>query len=335
MATKKNTEYQNDVNLTGFVFSANFRTGTSKATSKWHPNEGYISGNLNIATDEDAMNVVPVNFFVYENRNNKDGDTVPNETYQTLLQIMNGPTYETAGDKAPKVRISATVDTNDFYSSRTDDIVSAQRVNGRFIHVMSPGTSVTPANFDVNAVVTSAVEREVEGRDPYLDVRGYVFNYNGTRLFPVRFECQDKSGQSFLLGMEPSSTNPVVMNIWGSIQNTVIEKAPAEQEEVANGFGVRPVISGNNVSTVRSWVITGADTGCVPEFGDVAPFTKNDMKRLIDERNVRLEEVKQSGMARAGKAAFSGTTVKKAPAQVFAQKTSASDIYDMDGDIPF
>lgn len=335
MATKKNTEYQNDVNLTGFVFSANFRTGTSKATSKWHPNEGYISGNLNIATDEDAMNVVPVNFFVYENRNNKDGDTVPNETYQTLLQIMNGPTYETAGDKAPKVRISATVDTNDFYSSRTDDIVSAQRVNGRFIHVMSPGTSVTPANFDVNAVVTSAVEREVEGRDPYLDVRGYVFNYNGTRLFPVRFECQDKSGQSFLLGMEPSSTNPVVMNIWGSIQTTVIEKAPAEQEEVANGFGVRPVISGNNVSTVRSWVITGADTGCVPEFGDVAPFTKNDMKRLIDERNVRLEEVKQSGMARASKAAFSGTTVKKAPAQVFAQKTSASDIYDMDGDIPF
>lgn len=335
MANKKNTEYQNDVNLTGFVFSANFRTGTSKATSKWHPNEGYISGNLNVATDEDAMNVVPVNFFVYENRNNKDGDPVPNETYQTLLQIMNGPTYETAGDKAPKVRISATVDTNDFYSSRTDDIVSAQRVNGRFIHLMSPGTNVTPANFDVNAVVTSAVEREVEGRDPYLDVRGYVFNYNGTRLFPVRFECQDKSGQSFLLGLEPSSANPVVMNLWGSIQTTVIEKIPAEQEEVANGFGVRPVISGNNVSTVRSWVITGADTGCVPEFGDVAPFTKNDMKRLIDERNVRLEEVKQSGMARAGKSAFTGTSVKKAPAQVFAQKTSASDIYDMDGDIPF
>ena len=70
MANKKNTEYQNDVNLTGFVFSANFRTGTSKATSKWHPNEGYISGNLNIATDEDAMNVVPVNFFEYENRRN-------------------------------------------------------------------------------------------------------------------------------------------------------------------------------------------------------------------------------------------------------------------------
>ena len=334
MATKKNTEYQNDVNLTGFVFSANFRTGTSKATSKWHPNEDYISGNLNVATDEDAMNVVPVNFFVYENRRNKDDDIVPNETYQTLLQIMNGPTYETAGDKAPKVRISATVDTNDFYSSRTDDIVSAQRVNGRFIHLMSPGVSVTPANFDVNAVVTSTVEREVEGRDPYLDVRGYVFSYNGTRLFPVRFECQDKSGQSFLLGLEPSSTNPVVMNLWGSIQTTVIEKIPAEQEEVANGFGVRPVISGNNVSTVRSWVITGADTGCVPEFGDVAPFTKNDMKRLIDERNVRLEEVKQSGMARAVKSAFTGTTVKKAPAQVFSSHSSAADIYDSD-EIPF
>ena len=151
MANKGNNEFQNTVAVTGYVHSMNFRTGTSKATSKWHPNENYISGNLHVATDDSAMNVVPVNFFVYENRNDKDGNTIPNETYQTLVQIMNGPTFEDSGTKATKVRITGSVDSNDFYSTRTDEVIQAQRVNGRFIHIAQPGINVTPASFDVKA----------------------------------------------------------------------------------------------------------------------------------------------------------------------------------------
>lgn len=332
MANKGNNEFQNTVAVTGYVHSMNFRTGTSKATSKWHPNENYISGNLHVATDGSAMNVVPVNFFVYENRNDKDGNTIPNETYQTLVQIMNGPTFEDSGTKATKVRITGSVDSNDFYSTRTDEVIQAQRVNGRFIHIAQPGINVTPASFDVKAVLTSANVREVEGRDPFLDIRGYVFNYNGSRVFPVRCECRDSSGIDFIEGLAPSTNNPVTCHMWGEIQTTVIEKAPAEQEAVASGFGVRPVISGNNVSTIRSWVVTGADTADMPEFGDHQVFCQKGMKQLIDERNVRLEQVKQSGMARAGKGAF-GATAQKAPASVFSQKTSAS-VYDID-DLPF
>lgn len=331
MAIRKTSDFQNDVTFTGYVFSMNFRTGVSRTTSKWHPNEAYISGNLHVATDDNATNVVPINFFVYEKRNNRDGGAVPNETYQTLKQLMDMPTFETAGTSAPKVRISGSVDTNDFYSTRTSSMVSAQRVSGRFVHIATPGLNVTPAGFDVNTIVTSTVEREEEGRDPFLDVRGYVFNYNGSRIFPVRFECRDQGGIDFLLGLDASSSNPVAVNLWGEIQTTLIVKQNEAEEAAVSGFGVRPTISGNQVSTLRSWVITGADTSGLSEFGTTDVFSSVGLKKLIDERNVRLEQLKQSGIERAsGGAGFQ--TAKPAAKPRAAAKTSA-EIYD--DDLPF
>lgn len=328
MANRKTSDFQNDINITGYVFSMNFRTGVSKATSKWHANESYISGNLHVATDDQATNVVPVNFFVYEKRNSKDGGVVPNETYQTLKQLMDMPTFETAGTSAPKVRISGSIDTNDFYSARTTSMVSAQRVNGRFIHIANTGINVSPAAFDVKAVITTTVDREEEGRDPFLDVRGYVFNYNGTRVFPVRFECRDQAGIDFLTGLDASTSSPVVVNLWGEIQTTMVVKPSKEEEVAVSGFGVRPTISGNQVSTLRSWVITGADTAGVPEFGTTDVFSANGLKNLIDERNVRLEQTKQYGIERAAGAASGFQAAKPKP----ASRTSA-EIYD--DDIPF
>lgn len=328
MANRKTNDFQNDINVTGYVFSMNFRTGVSKATSKWHANESYISGNLHIATDDQATNVVPVNFFVYEKRNSKDGGMVPNEAYQTLKQLMDMPTFETAGTSAPKVRVSGSIDTNDFYSARTTSMVSAQRVNGRFIHIANPGVNVSPAAFDANAVITSAVEREEEGRDPFLDVRGYVFNYNGSRLFPVRFECRDQSGIDFLTGLDATSSNPVVVNLWGEIQTTLVVKQNQAEEAAVSGFGVRPTISGNQVNTLRSWVITGADTANVPEFGSTDVFSTDGLKRLIDERNVRLEQTKQYGIQRAAGTASGFQAAKPKPAA-----TTSAEIYD--DDIPF
>lgn len=329
--------FKNDVNITGYVFSTNFRTGVSKATAKWHPNEAYISGNLHIATDDEGMNVVPVNFFVYEKREDrKTGQVIPNETYQTLRQLMTCATFETSGTQAPKVRVSGTVDTNDFYSTRSSEVISAQRVNGRFVHIMTPGTKPTPANFQVDIVATSAVEREVEGRAPFVDVRGYAFNYNQTRVYPVRFECQDENGMAFLEGLEASSTNPVSLSVWGDIRTTVIERVPQEQEAVVSGFGTRPVISGNATSTVRSWVITGADTDRIPEFGEVEPLTKSGMKQLIDERNLNLANIKARGEMNNGTASSYPAASPKASASTPAASfsiPSGAEIYD--DELPF
>lgn len=318
----RNDVFQNSVQMTGYVFNSNLRKGVTKATNQWHPNEEYISGTVNVATDDQALNVVPVNFFVYEKRSDRDGNKIPNDTYQTLDQIIDGQTYERVGNQAMKVRISASVDTNDFYSTRNNRMVTSQRVNGRFIHLMPPNTSVTPASFNVNMVMLGVTDREVEGRPPFVDVKGYVFNYNGSRLFPVTFECHDESGINFVQSLDASSSNPVVLNVWGNIQTTIIELQNAEQEAVASGFGVRPAVSSNSTRTVRSWVVTGADSEACPQFGDSAPFTKSDMKRLVDERNVRLQSMQQ------------GSNYRSAQPAVTRQQMTTQSVVD-DEEIPF
>lgn len=322
----KNTIFQNDVSLTGYVFSSKLRQGTTTATNQWHPNENYISGTVDIATDDEALTVVPVSFFAYETRNDKNGHKISNETYQTLAQVIDAQTYERVGTKAMKLRVSGQIDTNDFYSSRNDQMVSAQRVNGRFVHIDTMGRGAVPVMFNTNMVVCGAAEMEQEGRDEYVKVNGYVFNYNGSRLYPVSFECHDETGKDFILGLDASTGSPVSLNVWGTIESTVIAKPTAEEETVSSGFGVKPVMTSDNTRTVRSWKITGADADGCPEFGTVAPFTKKDMKRLVDERNARLQE--QEDKARlAGNAA-------PAKKSIFAPTASVgAAVYDED--IPF
>lgn len=327
----KNTIFQNDVTLTGYVFSHKLRQGTTSATNQWHPTENYISGTVDIATDDEALTVVPVSFFVYEYRNDKDGNRIQNETYQTLVQVIDAQTYERVGTNAMKLRVSGQIDTNDFYSSRNDQMVSSQRINGRFVHIDTAGRSAVPVMFNTNMVVCSAVEMEQEGREEYVKVNGYVFNYNGSRVYPVSFECHDDSGKDFILGLDASTGSPVSLNVWGTIESTVITKPTVEQGEVSSGFGVRPTMNSDNTRTVRSWKITGADTGSCPEFGDVAPFTKKDMKRLVDERNVRLQEQEQRDKARL---ASRGSTPAPAQKSTFAPAVSpGAAVYDED--IPF
>lgn len=323
----KNTIFQNEVSLTGYVFATKLRQGTTGATNQWHPNENYISGTIEVATDDDALTVVPVSFFAYEFRNNKDGHRVSNETYQTLSQVIDAQTYERVGTNAMKLRISGSIDTNDFYSSRNDQIVSSQRINGRFVHI-DTSRGVVPTMFNANMVVCNVAEMEQEGRDEYVKVGGYVFNYNGSRVYPVSFECHDAAGKDFILSLDASTGNPVSLNVWGTIESTVIAKPTVEQEAVASGFGVRPVMTADNARTVRSWKVTGADANGCPEFEAVAPFTKKDMKRLIDERNTRLQEIEQKDKARM---AGNALPVKK---NVFAPAVSpGASVYDED--MPF
>lgn len=299
---KTQNQFQNDMNIVGFIFNSNLKFGTTKPTNRWHPNENFISGTVNVATDENAMTVVPVNFFAYETRKDRDGKIVSNDTYEILRQISSsGACYEKMGPSAMRVRISASVDTNDFYSTRKGDVVSTQRASGRFIHIMSPDTKIGPATFNVNLVANSVFMKEPEDAEPYLEIGGYVFNYNGTRVFPVKFECHDKSGIDFFQDLNICrSEPPCVVNVWGKINTTVVEKPAPEAEAVSAGFGVRPVaISDNKSKTIHSWVVDGADIDCVPRFGTVEPFTIDKMKELINERLARMNEVKANGESRA------------------------------------
>ena len=52
--------YANEVNVRGYVFSHTLQ----ERDSTRNPGDKVIMGLVNIATDDDAVNVVPVNFYV-------------------------------------------------------------------------------------------------------------------------------------------------------------------------------------------------------------------------------------------------------------------------------
>ena len=272
--------WENKMNVRGYVFNTkNLNLRTSKDGSN------YISGNVNIATDEDAMSVVSVSFYATEKY--KSGK--PNGTYNLLKQIIDGEvhTYEQVGKDAVKVRIDANIGVNDFVG-KDGEIRSPKQIHGSFMYIDKyPGFE---AKFEADAVFTSATERKFEGEEPFLALRGFVLGFKNA-LIPVEFTARDKASMNFFESQDISPAEPLAINIGGEIvTNTVVRESTEE-----TAFGERTV---NNTRSFQSWVVT---SGKMPyEFGDDAVMTKDDIKRLTAEREVVLERVKERAANRAG-----------------------------------
>lgn len=292
----QNTNFTNDVNVNGYIFSAKIRTGVASQNSKYHAGEHYASATINVATDEDATCVIPVDMFAYENRlDRKTNQTVRNSTYDTIINLVNAKTYETCGKEADKTRITGSLACNDFYSNRTNQMVTTQRVNGSYMHNDFRAT-VEPATFDVKIAAVKVSERQ-DGNG--VDVRGYAFNFSGSRMFPVIFSCDNPDGVDFLLSLDASTSHPVMLHVWGNVTTTLVERKQTEAEStISNGFGVKASVRPGSARTVNTWAILGATTDDMPEFGSEEPFTVKSFKEMMDSRNVYLESLKQRAMTR-------------------------------------
>ena len=106
----------NEVLVEGYVFSiggnGKLFEGTTGPESK-RPNTDYISGTLNICTDDDGINIVPVRFTYVTEYYPKSGK--PNDTYKVLSQIIDDDEcWEKDGkDQAPQVRIDGDIEVNE------------------------------------------------------------------------------------------------------------------------------------------------------------------------------------------------------------------------------
>lgn len=272
--------WENKVNVRGYVFNTkNLNMRTTKDGTN------YISGNVNIATDEDALSIVSVSFYATENY--KSGK--PNDSYKLLKQIIDGEvhTYEQVGKDAVKVRVDATIGVNDFMGN-DGEIRSPKQVRGSFIHLDKyPGFE---AKFEADAVFTSATEREFEGEEPFLSLRGFVLGFKNA-MIPIELTARDKASMNFFESQDISVSEPLAINVSGEIvTNTIVRESTEE-----TAFGERKV---NSTRSFQSWVITSGKTPY--EFGDDAVMTKDDIKHLTAEREATLERVKERAANRAG-----------------------------------
>ena len=287
-------KWVNEVLVEGYVFNiggnGKLFEGTTGPESK-RPNTDYISGTLNICTDEDGINIVPVRFnFVTEKWNSGK----ENDTWKVLKEVINtNKTWENVGrDNAIKVRLQCNVGVNDFLG-RDGNMVEAKSVDCSFAHFANNGFSDKRNDFKMDMLIAATALQEVENGDDYLNLRGYAFNYRGD-LIPVTLTVRDKGGINYFENADISNANPMLTNIWGKIVSTTqkIEK------EVESAWGAPQVEY--TTRTLRAWEVVG----CSPEpmdWDDESTITIAEFKTALQNREAQKaaakarQEEKQNG----------------------------------------
>ena len=121
----------NNEKIEGRVYQHNLTIKTVQNQTSANYGKEFISGNLEIAVDEEGLNVIPVHFtYVVETTNSGN----KNQTYANLKKIIDdNKTWITVGkDEAQKVRINTAIDLNDFYT-QDDNLVSVKTNEGGFV----------------------------------------------------------------------------------------------------------------------------------------------------------------------------------------------------------
>lgn len=266
----------NKANVRGYLFSHTLKNKMSKAGVP------FIGGEICVATDEEGMNIVPVNFSYVPEVFAKSGK--PNATYAELQKIIdaNGEnTFEKVGKDAMKVRIDGDVEVNDFYT-REGELASPKRLRGSFLHKTEEFEG--KANFETDILLSGAFEKEGRDGSSYVELKGYIFNFT-KQIMPVTFNIRSQGGMDYFLGNDISSKNPLLTTVRGNIVSTTIVK----EKVIESAFGEDFVEK--SFSHVRSWDVFWAAKEPM-EWDDESTLTKEELKECLANREVMLAERK-------------------------------------------
>ena len=278
----------NTEHIEGRVYQHSLELKESGPNSK-NPGTKYISGNLNIAVDEDGMNVITIHF-TYVTAVTSKGNK--NSTFTTLNKIIDNPenTWITGGkDNAFKVKVDTALALNDFYAN-DGTLVSAKRNEGGFVSFVNELCPIEDRNTFQMDMVINRVQRveadEEKGiKEDYLKLCGAVFNFKND-LLPVEFIVKNVTGIVYFENLDISPKNIVYTKVWGHINNQVLRT----QKVAESAFGDTFVIPQER--QIREWVVTG--TAKVPyDFGDESVLTEKELTEAMQNREVYLADVKK------------------------------------------
>lgn len=282
----------NREHVEGRVYDHNLAIKTVQNKDSQNFGKEFIGGTLDIATDEDCINVITINFTYVTEKTSKGG---VNATFTALKNIIeNGKTIVAKGkDEATKVKIDTALALNDFYTNRTGEevLVSAKRNEGGFVTIVSSLCEEDKRNtfeFDMLINGTRLVEADEERNIPsdYLIVKGAVFNFREA-ILPVELIVRNPSGIKYFDSLDASQTNMTFTKVWGKINSENIKTYKEEE----SAFGKAKVTEYEK--NVKEWVITG--TANEPyEIGDAENgITLEEIKAKVADREVHLAEVKK------------------------------------------
>jgi hypothetical protein len=278
----------NNERIEGRIYQHNLVKKTVQNQTSANYGKEFISGNIEVAVDEEGLIIIPVHF-TYVVEQTSSGNK--NATYANLDKIINGgKTWITNGkDEALKVRIDTALAVNDFYT-QDDRLVSTKVNEGGFVSFVSELCPENERNtFTTDMLITGTTrieadpERNIE--KDYVLVKGAIFNFRNA-LLPVDFIVKNEEGMNYFEDLNASQNEPVFTKVWGRINCGSI--ANEVKEETA--FGEEAVRTFER--KIREWVITG--TSKVPyEFDDDTTLTIAEVQKAMQDRELMLAETKK------------------------------------------
>lgn len=270
-------KFVNDVTVSGYVFS---HTLEEKISRKGAP---YIRGEIRVATDESATNVVPVNFR-YVGEYWDAAHTKENKNFGMLQNLIASiKTFEEVGNQATKIRINGSAGVNDFVT-REGEMASPKRIEGSFVHLGD--VRDFGATFNIDTLITKCVEREYEDQDSVVNLEGYMWDFRKS-IMPISFTVRIPGGKDYFLNCDISSKNPLLTNVRGEIVSTTIETVTYTE----GAFG-EPMAHTTSRS-IRGWDVNFASREPM-EFDDEATLTKKELKQMLADREEHLAEVRRN-----------------------------------------
>lgn len=279
----------NTEHIEGRVYDHSLEVKTVKDQSSANFGKEFIAGQLEIATDDNGLNVIPVHFtYVTEfTASNKK-----NYTYAVLKQIIDDKkTILNVGpEEAFKVKIDTALAVNDFFSARDNVMVSTKQNEGGFVSLVNDLCRPEERNtFSVDMVITNVKRVEADPEksitNDYVTVSGAVFNFRN-ELQPVEFKVTSDGGMNYFEGIGVSPAEPVFTKVWGKICSTTQTVTKTEE----SSFG-EPAVK-TYTKKIKDWIITGASKDPY-DFGSEDFLTKEELKKVMQDREVHLADVRK------------------------------------------
>lgn len=279
----------NLMNIEGKVYQHDLKEKVTGETSK-NPGTPYISGTIDIATNEAQDNIVQVHY-TYVAPTYSSGKT--NGTYTALKQIIDsGKTVFNDGyEAATTVRLNPSYSVNDFYPQGQDTLRSTPRNEGGFVTIipelsLAPEGDIKRNRFELDVVISHVEEVVPEEGDPYVQVKGVTFDFRNA-ILPVTLTVRNPDGGKYFLNLGADSSNPIYTKVWGKIVSIFTKT----EKTIESAFGEATVDT--VIRRSKEYVITGANP--VPyEFDTDETITAGELQKALQDREVYLAEVKKN-----------------------------------------